>query len=253
VTELPPPPWERTPRRASRPRREPLSQEAIIRAAVAVLDADGLDRLSMRHVAKTLNTGAATLYWHVGSKDGLLDLVFDHIIGEQNVPDPDAERWEEQLREVARTMRATLLRHRDVVRLSIGRMAMGPNALRYGDRLLGILRAGGVPPDLAVTAQRLLIAIVNGFSIDDTEEGGRPPADRPADAARLAREYAASLPPERFPQLVAHARHFAGPGRDQEFELLLDLFVEGLAQRVATRSPAGAPGSRPTAAPRRAP
>ena len=136
-------------------------------------------------------------------KDGLLDLVFDHIIGEQEVPDPDPERWEEQLREVARTMRATLLRHRDVVRLSIGRIAMGPNALRYGDRLLGILRAGGVPPDLAVTAHRLLFAIVNGFSLDDTEEGGMPPAG-----------------------------HFAGPGRNHEFELLLDLFVEGLAQRA---------------------
>jgi AcrR family transcriptional regulator len=231
--ELPPPPWSRTPRRAPRARREPLTQEAIVRAAIAVLDADGLDRLSMRHVARTLNTGAATLYWHVGSKDGLLDLVFDHIIGEQEVPDPDPERWQEQLREVARTMRATLLRHRDVVRLSIGRFAMGPNALRYGDRLLGILRAGGVPPELAVTSHRLLFAIVNGFSLDDTEEGGLPPADRPDDPA-AARDYVASLPADRFPHLIELAGHFAGPGRDQEFELLLDLFVDGLAQRAAS-------------------
>ena len=70
-----------------------------------MLDADGLELLSMRHVARTLNTTAAALYWHVGSKDGLLDLIFDRVIGEQPVPDPDPERWEEQVRDVARTMR----------------------------------------------------------------------------------------------------------------------------------------------------
>ena len=205
-----------------------------MRAALALLDAHGLEALSMRHLAKTLDTGAATLYWHVGSKDGLLDLIFDHIIGEQPVPDPDPDRWQEQIREVARTMRATILRHRDVVRLSIGRMPMGPNALTYSDRLLAILRAGGVPDELAVTGHRLLFAIVNGFTMDDTEEGGQPPSDRPApaDAGAAARDYVGSLPADRFPQLVALADHFAGPDRDRQFELLLDLFVDGLARRA---------------------
>jgi Bacterial regulatory proteins, tetR family len=56
---------------------------------VLSLDADGLDLLSMRHVARTLHTSAASLYWHVGSKDGLLDLIFDRMIGEIPVPEPD--------------------------------------------------------------------------------------------------------------------------------------------------------------------
>jgi len=233
--ELPPaPPWARAPRRPTRPRRDPLTQEAIVEAALAVLDADGLDNLSMRHIAKTLDTGAATLYWHVGSKDGLLDLMFDHIIGEQPVPAPDPERWEEQIREVARTMRATILRHRDVVRLSIGRIPMGPNALCYADRLLAILLAGGIPEPLAVAGHRLLFSIVNGFTMDETGQGGRPPADQPGpeEAAATAREYVSSLPSDRFPHLVRLADHFAGPDLDAQFELLLDLFVDGLAQRA---------------------
>jgi hypothetical protein len=45
-----------------------------------------------RREPRTLNTTAAALYWHVGSKDGLLDLIFDRVIGEQPVPDPDPER-----------------------------------------------------------------------------------------------------------------------------------------------------------------
>ena len=232
--DLPPPPWTRTPQRPGRRRRDPLTQEAIVDAALHVLDADGLDQLSMRHIARTLNTTAGALYWHVGSKDGLLDLIFDRVIGEQHVPDPDPERWQEQVKEVARTMRATILGHRDIVRLSIGRLPMGPNALRYADRLLGILRAGGLPDDTAVTGQQLLISIVIGFAIDETGEGGHPPADQPPpDAiASMAREYLDTLPADAFPNLLAVADHFVQADPDKRFELLLDIFVAGLAQRA---------------------
>ena len=233
---LPPPPWQRTPQREPRRRRDPITREAIVDVALRVLDAEGLDGLSMRRVGQELDTGAASLYWHVGSKDGLLDLVFDRIIGEQAVPEPDPERWQEQLKEVARTMRATILRHRDVVRLSIGRIPLGPNALRYAERVLAILRAGGVPDRLAVFGHQLLIAVVNGYTMDETGEGGEPAAGPPSpdEGAAMARDYVASLPPDRFPNLVALADHFAFADPDRRFELLLDLFVDGLAQRAGS-------------------
>jgi AcrR family transcriptional regulator len=188
----------------------------------------------MRHVARTLNTTAGALYWHVGSKDGLLDLIFDRVIGEQPVPDPDPERWQEQTKEVARTMRAAILRHRDIVRLSIGRIPLGPHALRYADRVLAILRAGGLSDELAVAGHQLVMSIVIGFAIDETGEGGQPPADQPAphDAAVMTRSYLASLPDDRFPNLVDLAEHIAIADADERFELLLDLFVDGLARRA---------------------
>ena len=233
---LPPPPFQRAPRRDTRRRRDPLTQEAIVDAALAVLDAEGLDGLSMRRIAEELNTGPASLYWHVGSKDGLLDLVLDRIIGEQEIPDPEPGRWREQVKEVARTMRGTILRHRDVVRISIGRIPIGPSSLRYSERVLAIMRAGRVPDELAVLGHHLLIAVVNGFTIDETGEGGAPPADQPPswsdDSARMVRDYIASLPADRFPNLVALADHYAISDADRRFELLLDLFVEGLAQRA---------------------
>jgi AcrR family transcriptional regulator len=230
---LPPPPWQRSPRRGSRRRREPITQAAIVQTAIHVLDEDGLDALSMRRIADELGTGPASLYWHVGSKDGLLDLIFDHVIGEQHVPDPQPERWQEQLKEVARTMRATILSHKDVVRISLGRIPMGPNALRYSERVLAILRAGGVPDRLAVLGHQLLIAAVNGFTLDETVElepsAAQPPVE---DVANMARDYIASLPPEQFPNLVQVADHYAIKDADQRFELLLDIFVEGLAKRA---------------------
>jgi AcrR family transcriptional regulator len=242
--DIPAPPWQRVPQRSSGKRRDPLTQEAIVDAALKVLDAEGLEGLSMRRVAEELDTGAASLYWHVGSKDGLLDLVFDRVIGEQQIPDPEPERWREQLKEVGRTMRAAILRHRDIVRISIGRIPLGPNALRYSERVLAILRAGGVPDQLAVLGHHLLISVVNGFTMDETGEGGEPPADWPGleESATVVRDYLASLPPREFPNLVALADHFAVSDPELRFELLLDLFVEGLAQRVeaataATQTP----------------
>jgi AcrR family transcriptional regulator len=246
-------------------------------AAIRLLDADGLDAFSMRRVADELGTGAASLYWHVGSKDGLFDLVFDKIIGEGTIPDPVPGKWREQLKEVARAQRAISLQHPYIVRISFGRIPMGPNALRYSERVLAILRAGGLPPKLAVQGSHLLISTVNGFTLDETgvgdevprsdpgasPAGASPAGSSPAGAspgsttpgstdaagknpqddrdaikaemqqmAAMARDYLASLPPAQFPNLIALADEFSYADRDEQFELLIDIFVDGLA-RVA--------------------
>src|SRR5262245_2326124 len=234
AAELPAPPWQRVPQRGGGRRRDPLTREAIVSTALRVLDRDGLDKFSMRRVAEELDTGAASLYWHVGSKDGLLDLVMEEVIGEQEVPDAEPERWQEQIKEVARNMRETILRHRDIVRVSIGRIPMGPNALRLSEGVLGILRAGRVPDELAVQSYLLLISAVNGFTMDETrfEEEGPPSAPPPEEAGEMVQAYVESLPADQFPNMTEVAGAFAMSDQDARFELLLDLFIEGLAKRA---------------------
>jgi AcrR family transcriptional regulator len=241
--QIPPPPWQRLPDRHARRRKEPISRDAIVAAAVKLLDREGLAALNMRRLAEELGTGAASLYWHVGSKDGLLDLVLDQIIGENRVPDPDPPRWREQLKDVARDQRRTSLRHPYVVRISIGRIPMGLNALRFSERVLAILRAGGLPPRLAVQGYLLLLATVNGFTVDETgvedrvDPSGPPPGDLAArqQAADMARDYVASLPAELFPTMTGLADEFALADPEERFEILLDIFVDGLARRAATQ------------------
>ena len=234
--EIPPPPWQRLPDRSSRKRREPISRDAIVAAAIGLLDREGLAALSMRRLGEELGVGAASLYWHVGSKDGLLDLVLDEIIGEVEVPDADPARWQEQLKQVARNQRQVCLRHPYLVRVSIGRIPMGPNALRITEGTLAILRAGGLQPRLAVQGYLLLIDTVNGFTIDETgvEDGGPPDRD-PAGlqkAADITRDYIASLPAGQFPNMTRLAGEFAFSDADERFEMLIDIFVDGLARRV---------------------
>src|SRR4051794_11473537 len=237
---IPPPPWQRVPERGKRKRRDPLTQEAIVKAAIKVLDAEGLSGFSMRRVAEDLDTGAASLYWHVGSKDGLFDLIFEEVIGEQveDVPDPDPDRWQEQLKEVARAMRRAILRHRDIVQLSVGRIPMGPNALRMSEGVLAILRGGGVPDELAVQSYLLMISVVNGFTMDEAgyeqaEVETAPPLE---EAAEMVGGYLSSLPADQFPNLMAVGEHFAMADQDARFELLLDLFVDGLAAKAAAEA-----------------
>jgi AcrR family transcriptional regulator len=245
--QIAPPPWQRLPDRPGRRRREPISREAIVAAAIQLLDREGLAALSMRRLAEELGTGAASLYWHVGSKDGLLDLVFDELIGEEQIPDPDPPRWQEQLKDIARAQRRVSLRHPYLVRISIGRIPMGPNALRFSERVLAILRAGGLPPRLAVQGYLLLISTVNGFTVDETgvdddstpgPDGGARPSDPASrqEAADMARDYVASLPTGQFPNMTGLADEFAFADADERFEMLIDIFVDGLARRAAVSS-----------------
>lgn len=234
---IPAPPWQRLPDRQTRRRRDPISREAIVQAAVRLLDTEGLDAFSMRRVADELGTGAASLYWHVGSKDGLLDLVMDQVIGEQRVPEPEPERWPEQIKELARQQRQICLRHPWIVEVSIGRIPMGLNALTFSERVLAILTSGGVPDMLAVQGYLLMISTVNGFMLDevgDAQPGA--PAGVPQEAADMASQYVASLPTDRFPNMVALAPEFARADPEERFELLLDIFVSGIVSRASAQS-----------------
>lgn len=231
---VPPPPWIRVPSRGKSRRRDPRTRDDVVQAALRLLDADGLEAFSMRRVAEEMGTGAASLYWYVGSKDGLLDLMLDEVIGEFEIPDPEPEHWQDQIREVARSMRRTILRHRDIGRLSVGRTPMGPHAVRITERVLAILRSGGVPDALAVQSYLLLLAVVNGFTMD--ESGSAMTSDdvpEPEDMPAAVRDYFASLPPTDFPHLTQVANHFSFTDQDARFELLIGLFVDGISASLA--------------------
>jgi len=228
--EVPVPPWRRAPR-APANRRPPLTRERIVDAALAVLDRDGLDAVSMRRVGEELGTGAASLYAHVEGKDELLDLVLDRTIGTLEVPEPDPDRWQEQLKDVWRAARAMMQRHRGIARLTLGRIPVGPNALRVSEGLLAIMGAGGVPDRVRAYASDLLPLYVGAFSYEETLGLSSSIADErpPDEVIAMVGEYFASLPVDRFPNIVALVGELTTGDPDERFEFGLDLIVRGLA------------------------
>ena len=190
MAAAPDPPWWRK-RAAPSSERRPLTRDAIVDAALVVLEREGIEGLSMRKLAQELDAGAASLYWHVGDKEELLSLLLDRIVGEQKIPDPDPEHWQDQVREMAREARELFRSHRDSARLSMGRIPTGPNSLPVMERTLAVLAAAALPPRVIAYAADLFALYVGAFAFEESiaREGDPEQFD----------EYLRSLPPEDFP------------------------------------------------------
>ncbi len=219
----PEPPWW-GPRRGARRRQQPLSRQSIVEAAVRILDAEGVDALTVRRLGDELGTGSATLYWHIRSKDDLGELVYDHVMGEVALPDPDPSVWQEQLKELARRCYHVMLQHNDLARLSMGRVPVGPNMLRIIEWSLRLLRSAGVPDRAAAYAGDILGRYLDASVLEATARGGPP--------VEALGEYFASLPADAFPNVRAVSGAMFAGDDDDRFEFGLDLLVRGLAALV---------------------
>jgi AcrR family transcriptional regulator len=225
VTEtIPAPPW-RTPRKTAIP-RQPLSAEAVLDAALRIVDQEGLDGLSMRRVAQELGTGAASLYAYVSSKDELLEQLLDRVLADVPVPSIDPARWVTQLKQLHFDSRAALLAHRDLARAAQAVVPLGPNALRITEAALGLLRAGGVPDRYAGWAVDQLSQLVVADVVETATRHSE--ADAVSYYAQV-RDYLGSLPADRFPNIVAMADVMVEGGGDERFAFGLGLMVDGLA------------------------
>jgi AcrR family transcriptional regulator len=220
---VPEPSWWTSEKRRSA--RSGLSRDAIVDAALTVLDRHGLDGLSMRRVAEELDTGPASLYWHVADKDQLLNVVLDRVIGKISLPEPDPDRWQEQLREFAHAGRAAFREHRDIARASLGRIPMGPSLLRTVEWQLELLQGAGIPARPAAWFGDLFALYIAAHAIEDTIASGSD-AEETAEAMGA---YMASIPPERFPHLMAASSELMAGGADERFDFGLELLLRGLA------------------------
>ncbi len=215
------------------PVREPLSRARIVAAALAVLDADGLAALSMRRVARELDTGAMSLYRHVASREELLDLVLDELAAEIPVSPPSGS-WRDDLAALARDVRVALLRRRDLTLLLTARLGQGPAALATLDRALGIFLRAGFAPREAVLANHDLGAYVAGSCTwAAVGLGGEANPSARAARARDAGERIAGLPPGAFPNVTAVASDLFVGSADERFEHGLAALLDGFAARLA--------------------
>jgi TetR/AcrR family tetracycline transcriptional repressor len=221
----PEPPWRRR-AGAARAERRPLTREAIVDGALRLLDRDGLAGLSMRRLAEELDVGAASLYWHVGDKEELLGLLLDRIVGESEVPEPDPEHWQEQVKELARQNRRLFQRHRDSAQISLGRIPVGPHSMPVLERYLSILVAAGLPSRVIALASDMFALYVGGFAFEESLQA--PPLGDESASAKQLGDYFRSLPPDEFPSLVALADDLTEADADERFEFALELLVRGL-------------------------
>jgi AcrR family transcriptional regulator len=236
------PPWRpgtvRKPRPA--PVKTPLSQAQIVQAALRIVQADGIDGVSMRRLAAEFDTGPSSLYAHVANKDELLQLMFDEVCGLVEAPPLDAPRWKEQILELARAGHQALLDHNDLARAALATIPSGPNALRISDAMLGMMLAGGIPPRIAAFAMDRIFLYITADAYEmsiwrtEIDETGR---DQDSIIKELTDDLTAffeQVPEDVYPNIRKHARDMAGGGAEARFELGLELLVDGLNKYAGT-------------------
>jgi AcrR family transcriptional regulator len=238
-------------RGAQPPRRDRgLSRDEIVSAAIAVADAEGPEAISMRRIAREVGAGAMSLYWHVASKEELLDLMLDAIEAEIEVPEPTGD-WRADLGAFAHRTRAALRQHQWAVEFIGTRPPSGPNDVRNLERLLSLLDGIGVDDYQVVMGIFMTVAtFVIGAVIREAQEVRFQAEQERVEASMTAAEVQAEH--ERFrdwfessgqyPHIARLMKAGIDPDdpatRDERFQFSLDCVLDGVAARVEPgRSP----------------
>jgi AcrR family transcriptional regulator len=212
-------------------RKPRFSREKIAAAALEIADTEGIEAVSMRRVAGSLGAAAMALYNYVRTKDDLLALMHDAIMGEVLVPDEDLPQdWRAAVTVIARRVRDVLVRHPWAVAMQ--EVQPGPNAMRRFEQFLGAVSDSGLD-----TAQKLdLLAVLNAYVFGNaliTVE------------SRMRAEYAAA-DPSAVEEIMGFAAELMQSG---EFPNTAELLAEGQGAQIGDTGEGGASGGRGAASP----
>lgn len=223
-----------------------LSRAEIVRAAIAVADAEGPEAISMRRIAREVRAGAMSLYWYVGSKEELLDLVLESLMAEVGVPEPTGA-WRADLTELARRQRTVLLRHQWAMDFMGARPPSGAADVRNFERMLGLLDDLGLDIADSVNILMTVVTYVLGAVLREVQEirGDQIRAEREAtmtseeieaEQSRLHEWFNSTSGYPRVRRMVeADVDPDSPDTRDARFEFGLECLLAGIATHVPAR------------------
>lgn len=213
--------------------REPLTRDRIVDAAVRIMDAEGLEAVTMRRIGRELGVEAMSLYNHVADKEEILGGVVEAVMSEFEFPDTSGGEWAEQGRAAARAWRELLKAHPNVITLmSEQREPMTSlRALRPMEHAIGTLRASGLSDEEAVKAFRAFGGYIQGFVLAEVANlfGGD-------EVQVLPEKVSEALPIDELPHLAATLPFLFRCDFDDAFEYGLDLMIRGVEAKVAAES-----------------
>lgn len=215
----------------ARPHREPLTRERIIAAALRVMDAEGLEAVTMRRIGRELGVEAMSLYNHVRDKEDILDGVTESAMGEFQIP-PSTGTWVDDMKAAAREWRRLLRKHPSVMRLLAERHEPleGVETYRPMEAALELISQSGSGPRDSAQAFNAFGGYIMGFVM---MEQGLMLGQEPANHREVHAELAGRLLDAGLPHLVEALPHFVECPTDEQFEFGLDLLIRGLRSRQA--------------------
>ncbi|GHC60271.1 TetR/AcrR family transcriptional regulator [Streptomyces flavofungini] len=213
--------------RRARPAKAPLSRDVIVRTGLEILDRDGLDALTMRRVAKELDTGPASLYVYVAHRDDLMTAMLDAALAQ--VPLASDGTWQERLRALAAAATEAMSRHEGLAAVALGAIPTGDNALLVLDRMLALLKEGGLDDVTAAWAVDLLFLHVAAAAAEQATYDTKDTEEEDAIAA-ADRRYAA-LPADKYPMITGLREALFAPGDRATWQL--NVLINGILHTPA--------------------
>jgi AcrR family transcriptional regulator len=233
-------------------RKPTLNLDAVVDAAIELADVEGLAAASMTRVAKALGVGTMTLYTYVPSKEELLDLMVDQVLGERELPrpgEPGPADWRDQVEVYSEQTRAMFRRHRWLAQISTIRPPVGPGMLAGREYLLSALsalsstRSGLAPAQINAGALAITTYVDSAASLEADSEQLEQVTGQSNDAWWNERNelWETYFDVDRHPTMTAiwHAGGF-GHGTRQaaadSYRFGLDRLLDGI-QTLATLEP----------------
>jgi AcrR family transcriptional regulator len=156
--------WMRKPAPARKPR---FTRDEIAQTAIEIADAEGFGAVSMRRIASELESGTMTLYHYVRTKDELLSLVLDAVMGELVVPEAEfPDTWRTAVTAIAERTRAALVRHPWIFDITDD-PPLGPNSVRHFDQSLQAVASLDIPFADKLDLVGAVDAFVFGFCLHE--------------------------------------------------------------------------------------
>ncbi|WP_240417152.1 TetR/AcrR family transcriptional regulator [Paenibacillus periandrae] len=152
--------------RRARPAKEPLSQGLIVEQAFLLLREEGISGLTMRKVAKALDTGASSLYVYVKDLQELSSYVLDYGLANVELPDSDDGSWKNNLFAALISYQQVLYKDPGIAELALTTMPLGPHSLALSEYLLKQLAASGLQPASAAWGMDLLLMYVSSSAFE---------------------------------------------------------------------------------------
>ncbi|MDN3055129.1 TetR/AcrR family transcriptional regulator C-terminal domain-containing protein [Streptomyces sp. SRF1] len=209
--------------------RPQLSHERIIATAVELLDRDGVQKLSMRRLAERLGAHATSLYWHVATKDDVLDLALDAVFAELDLPDEHSASWQGDVEAFMTGLRSVLLRHPWAAALAGSRPLLGPHALRSSEFAYTALATGGFDGvHLSAAAATITHYVIGSAS---SEAVWRKRSDEAATRSAVDAHLRAHI--DEYPTLAGHFPLLEEDDWDAHFHRGMRLLLTGLTSSEA--------------------
>jgi AcrR family transcriptional regulator len=215
-------------------RKKRLSRELVLSAALALVDSEGLEALTMRRLGQELGRDPMSLYRYAANRAALLDGVSELVLGELAVVPSDPD-WQAQLRRIAHELRLLALRHPNVVPLLVTRPLSTPlglrplGTLRPLEQILSLLIDAGFTPIDALHVYRAYYGFLYGHILNELQEFIVDPDESEA----LLRLGLHRLPPKDFPHLRALAPVLSDYDGRAELDEGISILLSGLAARLS--------------------